>query len=149
MTFYHQYQRLVKTDEETGEVYIETTVEDIAWANRLLASVLVTKSDELTGACRRFFERLKMHLAEGGRECFRAGEVRKALRLSPASLGRYLLTLRRYGLVTVEGGNRARGYTYRVADPDEYAHLRHEVQAVLGGVLVRLKKQLSVEESTE
>src|SRR3989304_6664650 len=33
VTFYHQYQRELKADPATGEPYIETTLEDIRWAN--------------------------------------------------------------------------------------------------------------------
>ena len=59
ITFYHQYQREVKTDPDTGERYIETSLSDIAGANVLLKDVLLAKSDELTKACRNFFELLK------------------------------------------------------------------------------------------
>ena len=36
ITFYKQYQREQKCDEATGEIYIETTLEDIAEANELM-----------------------------------------------------------------------------------------------------------------
>jgi DNA primase len=36
ITFYHQWQRQIKTCPDSGEKYIETTLEDIEWANRLL-----------------------------------------------------------------------------------------------------------------
>ena len=62
ITFYHQGQRPILFDEETGEAYIETTLEDIAQANGLLKPILLRKSDNLTGACRNHFERLKNHL---------------------------------------------------------------------------------------
>ena len=62
VTFYHQFQRTERVDEDTGERYIETTIEDIAAANNLMRDVLLRKSDELTGACRNYFERLKKYL---------------------------------------------------------------------------------------
>ena len=62
VTFYHQFQRERKVVEETGEVYIETTLEDIENANRLLKGVLLRKSDELSGPVRDFFEKLKDYL---------------------------------------------------------------------------------------
>jgi DNA primase len=49
VTFYHQYQREVKKGN-TGELYIETTLEDIESAFTLLKDVLFSKSDELTKA---------------------------------------------------------------------------------------------------
>ena len=45
VTFYHQYQRSVSTDKQTGERYIETTLEDIEEANKLLKDVLLAKSE--------------------------------------------------------------------------------------------------------
>lgn len=52
VTFYHQYQREKKHDPDTGEEYIETTLEDIAEANKLMKEILLRKSDELNGATR-------------------------------------------------------------------------------------------------
>ena len=62
VTFYHQFQREEKVNKRTGELYIKSTLEDIQAANELMKEVLLRKSDELTGACRKYFERLKMHL---------------------------------------------------------------------------------------
>ena len=62
ITFNHQCQRAERVDEDTGELYIETTLEDIAAANELMKDILLRKSDELTGACRNYFERLKAYL---------------------------------------------------------------------------------------
>ena len=62
ITFYKQWQRHRQVDKETGEEYIETTIEDIQEANELIQEVLLRKSDLLNGACRQFFERLKAYL---------------------------------------------------------------------------------------
>ena len=43
ITFYHQYQREMKTGAVTGERYIETTLEDIEWANQLLKDVFASQ----------------------------------------------------------------------------------------------------------
>jgi len=59
ITFYHQYQREKQYDQETGEEFIETTLEDIAEANKLMKEILLRKSDELNGACRSYFEGIK------------------------------------------------------------------------------------------
>ena len=64
ITFYHQYQREQKTDKETGEIFIETTLEDIQEANKLLKETLLRKSDELTGACRNYLESVKSYLEQ-------------------------------------------------------------------------------------
>jgi hypothetical protein len=52
ITFYCQWQRQKEYDKDTGEEYIETTIEDIQEANELIIDVLLRKSDTLTGACR-------------------------------------------------------------------------------------------------
>ena len=62
ITFYHQYQREIKTTNKNGEPvepYITTTPEDIEWANFLIKDSLLRKSDELSGQVRHFFESLK------------------------------------------------------------------------------------------
>jgi hypothetical protein len=64
ITFYCQRQRQKKYDENTGEEYIETTIEDIQEANKLITEVLLRKSDTITGACRNHLESLKNYLKE-------------------------------------------------------------------------------------
>jgi hypothetical protein len=72
ITWYHQYQRELKTDTTTGEQYVESTVEDIEVAFTLLETTLLKKSDELNDACRSFFEKLKAWLRQNDTETFTA-----------------------------------------------------------------------------
>jgi hypothetical protein len=68
VTFYHQYQREVKTKSPSGELvepYIESSPEDIAKSFALLKDVLFAKSDELSRATREFLERLKAEVKPG------------------------------------------------------------------------------------
>lgn len=44
ITFYKQYQRQQQVDKETGEIFIETTLEDIAEANELMKNILLKKA---------------------------------------------------------------------------------------------------------
>ena len=138
ITFYHQQARPLKMDEH-GRRYVETTLADIRWANRLIAPVLATKSDELSGACRRFFEELKTWMQQQKQTSFRAAHVRRAMRMSPARLQRYLNELRDYGLVEIVGGSRyRRGYEYVLTQEASTEHpggaietfLEHVVQAL-------------------
>lgn len=62
ITYFHQHQRTQKVDKSTGEIYIETTPEDIEWGFKLLEETLFRKSDELSGACRTFYDLLKNEL---------------------------------------------------------------------------------------
>jgi hypothetical protein len=77
ITFYHQYQREVKTCQITGERYIETTIEDIEWANRLLNDILLAKSDELPNATRTFFESVKVWLKSNHKDSFYTKDIRE------------------------------------------------------------------------
>jgi DNA primase len=141
VTFYHQYQRPWKTDPETGEQYIETTLEDIEAANYLMKDILLAKSDELSGACRQFFERLKTHLEDHGKQSFYAKEIRSAMRLNYATLKRYLLQLTRNSYLKVTGGDRyKKGYEYEVVDREEYEALKANVNNALDQALERIKQ---------
>src|SRR6056297_655912 len=145
ITFYHQYQRELKTDPKTGERYIETTLDDIRWANRLLKDVLLTKSDELSRATREFFERLKKWMKENDQEVFFAKEVRETFRMTSSSCNRYILDLLRNGYIIVAGGNKYRqGYEYQVVRPDEYQRLQEHVKTALDEALERIEKELHI-----
>jgi len=123
ITWYHQYQRELKADEH-GEAYIETTLEDIRSANYLLKEVLLGKSDVLTHAERKFFERLKHHLKTGSQTSFYSKQIREALRMYPMQLNRYVRSLEHFGYVKKVGGNRKHGYEYEVLHWEEYEALK-------------------------
>jgi hypothetical protein len=93
VTFYYQYQRTERIDDDTGEKYIETTIEDISAANQLMKDVLLRKSDELTGACRNYFEKLKAYLRATNLTAFTSMQVSKGLRMSITSTKRFNLAL--------------------------------------------------------
>jgi DNA primase len=149
ITFYHQYQREIKQDKETGELYIESTVQDIEYAFKLLKEVLFSKSDELTGACRKFFEQLKVHLkkenlpagtsVQAGKQSFYSAAIRKALRMNPNNLKRYLMELCRYGYVKITGGNKFKGYEYQIANEQEYEQLKSDIDQKLDQILQTIK----------
>ena len=142
VTFYHQYQREVKVDAATGDQYIETTFEDIEWANRLLKDVLLAKSDELSRAVREFFERLKKWLQTKKSESFYAKETREIFRMTSSSCNRYILELLRNNYIKVSGGNQYRqGFEYQVIKLDEYQRLQQEIKTVLDETLANIKKQ--------
>lgn len=144
ITFYHQYQREVKTDPHTEEPYIETTLEDIEWANRLLKEVLLAKSDELTKAERSFFESLKSHLISKGKNSFYAREVREMFRMHPSKVKRYLFDLTSYNLLKITGGNRFKsGFEYELLTRDDYTQLENTINTVLDTILSDLKQNLS------
>src|SRR5690554_1906117 len=89
ITFYKQYQREKKYDEQTGKEYIETTIEDIKEANELIIEVLLRKSDTITGACRNYLEELKKHLTVEKQTTFTALEIRRKLKVKKTTQWRY------------------------------------------------------------
>jgi DNA primase len=144
ITFYHQYQREIKTDPETGERYIETTLEDIEWANVLLKDVLLAKADELPRAIREFFERLKNWLQTSGKESFYGKEIRETFRMASSSCNRYILELLRNNYIKITGGNKFRqGFEYQIIKPDEYRELQQHVKTALDEALESVKKSVS------
>jgi len=145
ITFYHQYQREVKTDPATGESYIETTLEDIEWANILLKDVLLAKADELSGECRRFFENLKGWLKTNNKASFYKSEIREAFRMNPNNLKYYLSQLLRYNYLKIVGGNRHKsGYEYEVTNTEEYRQLNQSLDNALDAALTNIKNKLAV-----
>lgn len=85
ITFFKQYEREQRVDESTGEIFIETTVEDIQEANQLLKEILLRKSDELNGATRNYFEELKQHIVKSNQSSFTGTSIRSQLREYPSA----------------------------------------------------------------
>lgn len=144
ITFYNQYQREVKTDKLTGTRYIETTIEDIEHANKLLQDVILTKSDELPKAIRQFFESLKTWINKQNIESFFAKDIRDAFRMHPSKIKRYTNDLLRYNLLKIVGGNRYKtGYEYEIVKRDDYNELQNKISNVLETTLQELKNKIS------
>lgn len=140
VTWYHQLQREEKVDKETGEVYIETTLEDIGTANELIKDVLLTKSDELPAEIRKFFEQVKEWLKSINQTSFYSKALRSHFRMYPMKANRYIRTLEQYGLLKKSGGNKKQGYEYEVADWDDYERLKAGVN-ILDELLETLRKR--------
>jgi len=140
VTFYHQYQREKKYDVQTGEEYIETTPQDIAETNKLLKEILLRKSDQLTGACRDYFERLKAWLQKENLKAFSNREARQALRINGSNQKRYMLELVANYMVRVANGKKARGYEYEVVSYEEYKLLRNGIETVLDEILIKVQR---------
>lgn len=136
ITFYHQYQRTVQQDE-SGQSYILSTVEDIESAFSLMKPVLFSKSDELTQAARTFLEKLKTLVKAD--EVFYARDIRQRLRLPVSTLKRYLSELVRYDYIKIKAGSAYRGYEYQISDYSEYEQLKNSIDEKLKGILEKIK----------
>lgn len=140
VTFYHQYQREKQYDTESGEEFIETTLEDIEEANKLMKEVLLRKSDQLNGATREYFERLKTWIKAEGKDTFMNREIRASLRIKGTTLRRYHHQLLDVGLIRVKSGKKATGYQYEIIAADEYEKLKQSIASVLDEVLESCKR---------
>ena len=148
VTFYHQYQRKLHKCERTGVEFIETSVADIEMANAMMKEVLLSKSDELSHACRRFECRLRKWLEVEGKESFYRKEVRSAFRMHPSKLKKYVLEMQNYGCLKQVGGNRNSGYEYVLLDEANYAALSNNVKTVLEEILEKIKQKYSKKTSS-
>jgi DNA primase catalytic core len=136
ITFYHQRQREWKKDGG-GTIYIETTLQDIEWANYLIKDSLLRKSDELSGQVRQFFEGLKQLSGADHRSIY-AKQVREHFRMHPMKANRYLRELEQRGYLQLAGGNRKSGYEYEISAWEEYEKLKSGID-ILDEILKRLK----------
>lgn len=148
VTFYHQYQREEKVNSDTGEIYIEVTIEDIEIANHLIKEILLRKSDELNKATRTYFEFLKAYLKAEHKTAFTTKEVRQALRTNSSNQKRYMLSLVSNGYIKKVKGKKATGFMYEVSSFAEYEELKNKVGNVLDEIVATLKegkKNLSIQ----
>jgi len=139
ITFYKQHQREKKTDQVTGEIYIETTLEDIEEANELMKDVLLRKADELSGATRNYFEQLKALLQEQKQSTFTNKEIRKALRLPGTTVRRYHNELLQNGYIKLQESKKQKGYCYEIVSYEEYNQLQNNITVVLDEILNQLR----------
>lgn len=138
ITFYKQYQREHKIDETTGEIYIETAIEDIKEANELITEVLLRKSDTLSGACRNHLERLKQYLASVNQTTFTNTEIRRNLRVKETTLRRYNGQLMAEGYIRKTRGKKGQSYHFEIIDVNEYRNLKTEIDDSLNNCLSML-----------
>jgi predicted transcriptional regulator len=142
VTFYHQHQRTQKVDEETGELFIETTLEDVEATNQLLKESLLRKSDELNGACRNYLEQIKAYLEVENKKSFSNLEIRKKLRINQSNQKRWTINLvSNYFLKRVKG-NKNQGYQYQITSYEEYRQLKEKINCALDESLEALKNLL-------
>ncbi len=141
VTFYHQYQREEKSDADTGEIFIETSVEDIEEANKLMKEILLRKSDELSGACRSYFEQLKSWLKQNAIEKFTNKEIRFALRINHNTQKMFMSSLQQYGYIQKLEGDRKKGFHYEVCSYEEYAQLEKHIATIMDEILQKTKEQ--------
>jgi len=129
IAFWNQKQREINQKAD-GTKYIEATLEDVSWANKLSKEVLLRKSDELNGTLRGFFESLKTWLKTNKAESFYAKQVRERLRMHPVQVNRYLKELEQRSYLKQTSGNRKTGFEYTVNVWDDYEQLKSGINVL-------------------
>jgi predicted transcriptional regulator len=149
ITFFKQYEREQKVDEATGEIFIETTIEDIAEANELLKQILLRKSDELNGATRNYFEELKQHLIKSNQSSFTSTSIRNQLRIPISSVKRYHVALLDAGLIKKIENRNTKAYHYEIISKEEYTKLQSSIATALDEALQRLNSPTPAQKKNE
>lgn len=140
IAFYHQYQREVKKDKH-GQLYIDVNYEDIEQGFYFMKDVLFSKSDELTKATREFFEKLKEYVKEKQLVSFKTQDIRKAFRMEPRTIQRYVKELSQYGYIKRINGQKGRvGFEYNIVDAEEYNKLQTAVDGHIEEVLKSVRE---------
>ena len=140
ITFYKQYQRESKVNEETGEVFIETEIEDIKEANELIIEVLLRKSDLLSGASRTFFELLKTQLEQHKQTDFSNVEVRRWLRLPKSTVRRRFLELLDIDVMRRIATKEKKVYRYEFVDKEDYKTLKTTIEKALQDCIDKINR---------
>ena len=148
ITFYKQYQREKQYDKDTGEEFIETTIEDIQEANELIIEVLLRKSDTINGATRNYLESLKKYLIMENETTFTALEIRRKLKVKKTTQWRYHQQLMdNYYIKKVKrkGENLNR---YEVTNPNEYKELEETISKSLEECIAKINRSNVPKRST-
>ncbi|WP_425391697.1 hypothetical protein [Ekhidna sp.] len=149
VTFYHQYQRERQADTLTGEEFIETTIEDIQEANKLMKEILLRKSDDLNGATRNYFEQLKSWLQKEDKNSFTNASARKELRVNASNQKRYMIALQEWGLVQKVKGDKKNGFNYEVTTYEDQKQRNQRIESVLDNIVDEIKKSMKPKRSSK
>jgi len=128
VTFLHQAQREIQQDKNGR--FIETTLNDIQWANKLCRDSLLSKSDLLTGSQRTFFETLKRHLLRQKKESFFTKDIRAKFKLHRQTLKRLLNALEGFYFISRIGSNPKMSFEYKVNVWDDYETIEKSINAM-------------------
>ena len=138
VTFLYQAQREIQEDKNAR--YIETTLDDIEWANRLCRDSLLRKSDQLNGKQRLFFEALKSHLKKEKKESFFTKEICLEFKLYRTQLKRHLNALENVSYITKIGTNSRTSFEYKIDVWEDYQSLKDSI-SILDQKLTELREK--------
>jgi len=142
ISYFNQYQCETVTDTNTGEIMIKTHPNDIELAFALLKNSLFRRADELSTSARGFYVWLQNYLTEANTKQFTALDIRKAKRIHPRTLNRYLQELCLFHYIQVTGGNKHReGYQYKITNLGNDNKLNSNIENTLRQTLEKIKAE--------
>jgi DNA-binding HxlR family transcriptional regulator len=146
ITFFFQHQREKTVDKSTGEIFVKTHPDDIETAFHFLKNNLFRRADELSSSARGFYHWLTQYLKESKTDRFSALDVRRAKRLHPRTLNRYLNELKFFSYIQVAGGNQYReGFLYKLTQmgdqSDTQSRIENDLKATTEKVKAEYEKQ--------
>lgn len=153
ITFYHQYQRELQYDQQTGEEYIQTSIEDIKNANELIKEILIRKADTLTGRSRNQLEAFKTILKNKS-ETFTNAQVRTTLRIAKSTAQYHLNTWLDVGIIKkihdkessgayLDRREKTQTYSYQFTSEKEYKTLENKIDTILKTVVTNIESRTS------
>jgi predicted transcriptional regulator len=104
-----------------------------------MKEILLRKSDELNGATRGYFEKLKDYLKESKQTDYTNREIRQHLRIKGTTLRRYHNELLGSGMIRMKAGRKNTGYCYEVVSHEEYKRLQDHIDSMLDEILQKLQ----------
>jgi len=148
VTYLFQQQRTERVNETTGEIYIESTPEDIELAFSLITHSLLRKVDELSTSARGFYNWLNTYLQEVKHTQFTALDIRTLKQIHPRTLNRYLQELTLFNYLQIVGGNKYRGgFIYKSTNLQNALSMQNSVETSLKNTLENIKSSKSVSQT--
>ena len=114
-----------------------------------MKSILLRKSDELTGVCRNYFEKLKAWLKEETKTSFTNRQARQALKEKPSNQKKFMVQLQAYGHIKKGQGDQKKGYYYEITSPEEYEQLKASIDHILDQILQQFNSSGAVQGQSE
>ncbi len=139
ITLLNQYHR---EKDEKGRLIAEK--EDLSIAGEIMFDSIMLKIDELDGALRLFYEKLKEYVkAKGGstylQYSFGRKEIRDVLRISRTQQHRFFGDLLHMEYIVYMGGSQHNGHRYRILEWDDVKKQRARIKQYLQGQLNQLE----------
>jgi DNA-binding transcriptional regulator YhcF (GntR family) len=103
-----------------------------------MKEILLRKSDELSGACRNYFEKLKIHIAENNITTFNNRTMGVAFRIAHSTVKRYHYDLHNAGLIKLNTEQKTKTFNYQVISTEEYQQLQQKINNALDEVLEKI-----------